>query len=190
MGGTAVNVLKSRKRYDEGLTTPQMPLKRTQPVRGTLLQEASHPKEKISIQAQRSLSLDVEPVNCGTQRSILRQPSVPPRNDVENYCIQSSSSRQLPLPLCDKVENSSKQRSVSASNLSFGQRSNPWVSPRRHSQLARNECDSTPLRCPRRHTQLARTEHASTPRRSPRFSCRQQTQLDDNEHVSPDLCHR
>ncbi|KAI3967695.1 hypothetical protein MKX01_039605, partial [Papaver californicum] len=189
-GGTSVNVLKSRKRSAAGLTIPQRPLKRTKPVIDTPLEAASHQKAKSSTQAQRSLSRDVEPVNGGSQRSISRQPSVPPRIDVENHYSQSSASRHLPPLVCGEVENRSKQRSVSTSNLSFGQHNNPRVSPRRHSQLPHNECDSTPLRSPRRHTLLARTQHESTPRRSPRLSRRQQTQLADNEHVSPEIDHR
>ncbi|KAI3913088.1 hypothetical protein MKX01_035663, partial [Papaver californicum] len=174
-GGTFVNVLKSRKRSAVGLTTPQRPLKRTKPVIDTPLEAASHKKEKSSPQAPQLLSWDVKPVNGGSQRSILRQPSIPPRSDVEIHCSQSSASRHLPLPVCDEVENRNKQRSVSASNLSFGQR---------------NKYDSTPLRSPRRHTLLARTHHELIPRRSPRLSRRQQTQLADNEHVSPEVDHR
>ncbi|KAI3974726.1 hypothetical protein MKX01_020741, partial [Papaver californicum] len=104
-GGTCTNVLKSRKRSAEALTTPQKSLKRTKPAISPPLQTVIPEKAKSLTQAQRSLSWDVEPVTGGSQRSILRQPLYPPRNDVENNGSQNSVSRHFPNPMCDEVGN-------------------------------------------------------------------------------------
>ncbi|KAI3944610.1 hypothetical protein MKW98_021068 [Papaver atlanticum] len=167
MGGTSLNVSKSRKQPAVAVTTPQRPLKRRQSVIDTALQAASPQRPQSLIQAKRSLLLgDVEK----------RQSSVPPHNDVEGNSSQRSASRQ--------------ERSTSASHPTSVHRNSPRVSPRRHTQLARNERESTPRRSPLRYNLLDRDACESTPRRSPRLSHRQQTRLADNEDLSPELSRR
>ncbi|KAI3834364.1 hypothetical protein MKW98_028628 [Papaver atlanticum] len=157
MGGTSLNVSKSRKRPAAAVTTPQRPLKRRQSVIDTALQVVSPQRPQSLIQAKRSLLLgDVEK----------RQSSVPLHNDVEGNSSQHS------------FENRIRERSTSASHPTSVHRNSPRVSPQRHTQS------------PLRHTLLARDTCESTPRRSPRFSRRQQTQLADNEDISPKLSRR
>ncbi|RZC47665.1 hypothetical protein C5167_040647 [Papaver somniferum] len=181
IGGTSLNVSKSRKRPAAALTTPERPLKRRQSVMDTVLEAASRQRPQSLIQAKRSLLLD----DAEKQQS-----SVPPHNDVEDDHRQLSTSRQLSLPQRVEFGDCSRQRSTSACHPTSVQRSCPRASPRRQTQLARNERDSAPRRSPLRHTLLARDEHDSTPRRSPRLSRRQQNQLDDNEDISPELSRR
>ncbi|RZC49669.1 hypothetical protein C5167_018103 [Papaver somniferum] len=116
-----------------------------------------------------------------------RQSSVPPHNDVEGNFSQRSASRQLSHPQRLEFENRSRKRSTSASQPTSVHHSSPRVSPRRHTQFARNERESTPRRSPLRRTLLAHDACESTPRRSPRLSHRQQTQLAENEDISPEL---
>lgn len=75
MSGIPLNVSKSRKRPAAAVANPERSLKGRQLVIDTPLQATSHQGQPSSIQAQLPLLLDdAEPPNCGSQRSILRQP--------------------------------------------------------------------------------------------------------------------
>ncbi|KAI3834511.1 hypothetical protein MKX03_033279 [Papaver bracteatum] len=157
IGGTSLNVPKPRKRPAAAVTTLPRPLKRRQSVVDTSLQAACPQRPQISIQEKQSLLLsDAEKHHS----------SVPPHTDVEGKSNQRYASRQLSRPQRVEFENRSREHSASASHPTFVHRSSPRVSPRPHTQVDRNELESTPRRSPRRHTLLAR-ELESTPRRSP-----------------------
>ncbi|KAI3894342.1 hypothetical protein MKX03_024824 [Papaver bracteatum] len=174
IGGTSLNVPNPRKRPAAAVTTPPRPLKRRQSVVDTALQAACPQSPQISIQAKQSLLL----------------------SDAEKHHSYVPPHIDLSRPQCVEFENRSRDYSASASHPTFVHRSSPRVSPRPHTQVARNELESTPRRSPRRHTlsprrhTLLARELESTPRRSPRLSHRQQTGLADNEDISPELSRR
>ncbi|KAI3873208.1 hypothetical protein MKX03_034298 [Papaver bracteatum] len=179
--------------------------------RGGLVKQVSRGDPMTTPQKRPAAAVTIPPRTLKRRRSLVDtalQAACPerPHTDVEGNSSQRSASRQLCQPQRVDFENHSREHSTSASHPIFVNRSSPWVSPRRHTLLARelestprrshlrhtmahDACESTPRRSPRRHNLLA-CELESIPRRSPRFSRRQQTGLANNEDISPELSRR